>query len=455
MTKNAYYPNETVAAIATPPGEGGVAIVRISGENAIAVAGRIFSKDVHTFDSHKLYFGKVIDEQGASVDEALLVVMRGKRSYCGEDTVEIHCHGGGLISRRVLEVAFKAGAKPAKPGEFTFKAYINGKIDLAQAEAVQELIHAKNTHALDAAETHLQGRLSEKIRGFQHGLTDVAAILEAWVDFPEEGLEFATAQEIIDLLSNVKGEMDALHETFHDGKIAHDGLTLCLVGAPNVGKSSLMNALLDKERAIVTDVPGTTRDLLEDHLRIGGLNIRLIDTAGIREASEIVEMEGIRRTRSAMSEADVILVVLDVSREVSKEEYQLISELPKDRTLVIWNKIDLAETALPELSLAQVKVSAKEKRGLDRLHQELDRLIWKEGPPSKDQVMITSLRHHHALQDAIESCNRVISGLQSEASPELVSIDMRHTLQNLGTIIGTDVTEDVLSAIFSKFCIGK
>jgi len=447
--------DHTIAAVATPPGEGGVAIIRISGKDAVPIADAVFSSNVESIKSHTVRYGH-IHKNGQHIDDVLLLVMRAPRSYTGEDTVEVHCHGGSLITRRVLDAVLEAGAKQALPGEFTFRAFIHNKLDLSQAEAVQELIGAKNERALDAAEQQLQGRLSEKILTFQSRLNSIAAILEAWVDFPDEGLEFASFEEVCDDLESVIGEMRELEATYHDGKILHDGISLCLIGCPNVGKSSLMNALLDKERAIVTDTPGTTRDIVEDHLRINGLNFRLIDTAGIREGAETIEQEGIRRSREALEKADLVLLVLDAGRGISAEDEQLINIVPKGKTIVIWNKIDLPHNGIPQIPLPYiVPLSAKEKKGLDQLHKKIDQVVWEGAPPSKEEVLITNVRHKESLSSAIASCEKVLDGLRADVSPEFVAFDMRDCLENLGKVIGTDVTEDILSAIFSKFCIGK
>jgi len=447
--------DHTIAAVATPPGEGGVAIIRISGKDAVPIANAVFSGDVERIKSHTVRYGH-IHRNGQHIDDVLLLVMRAPRSYTGEDTVEVHCHGGSLITRRVLDAVLEAGAKQALPGEFTFRAFIHNKLDLSQAEAVQELIGAKNERALDAAEQQLQGRLSEKILTFQSRLNSIAAILEAWVDFPDEGLEFASFEEVCGDLESVIGAMRELEATYHDGKILHDGISLCLIGCPNVGKSSLMNALLDKERAIVTDTPGTTRDIVEDHLRINGLNFRLIDTAGIREGAETIEQEGIRRSKEALAQADLVLLVLDAERGISVEDEQLINIVPDGKTIVVWNKIDLPHNGIPQLALPYiVPLSAKEKKGLDQLHRQIDQVVWEGGPPSKEEVLITNVRHKESLSSAIASCEKVLDGLRADVSPEFVAFDMRECLENLGKVIGTDVTEDILSAIFSKFCIGK
>lgn len=451
-----YQPEETVAAVATPPGEGGVAIIRISGKEALPVAAKIFTGPIHTYASHTAHYGQIINAAGEHVDDVLVLVMRGKRSFTGEDTVEIHCHGGSLITRRVLEVVLKAGARAAMPGEFTFKAFINGKMDLAQAEAVQELICAKNERALDAAESQLKGALSQKISHFQQEITLIAAILEAWIDFPEEGLEFASMEDICKDLSKACVEMEALAATFHDGRILHDGITMCLIGSPNVGKSSLMNALLDRDRAIVSHIPGTTRDVLEDHLRLNGLNVKLVDTAGIRLSHDEIEQEGIRRSKEAMNQADLILFILDANKGLDEEERWIIDQLPASKTVAVWNKIDLPHEAFPFVPFAhQAMISAKQKKGLDDLRQKIDAVIWEKGPPSREEVLITSTRHKEALSHAIDASQKVIAGLQAGVSPEFLSMDMRQALSELGKIIGTNISEDILSSIFSTFCIGK
>jgi tRNA modification GTPase len=443
---------DTIAAVATAPGEGAIAVIRISGPLAFPVAEEIFSRPIKDFKTHTAHYGHLLKADGSHLDSVLLLLMKGPNSYTGEDSIEISCHGGSLITRRVLERIFEAGARPAQPGEFSLRAYLNSKIDLAQAEAVQELIAAKSELALENAERQLEGALSKKIASFQKELTEVAAILEAWVDFPEEGLEFAAMEEIVADLESVCLRMERLRSTFHDGKALHEGLFLCLAGTPNVGKSSLMNALLRKERAIVTEIAGTTRDLLEEDFRLGQLHFKLIDTAGIRETTEIVEKEGIRRSQNAMQRADIILLLLDASRPLSSQDRELLRLAPKEKTVVIWNKIDLGK---PQEPIPSVQISAKEQIGLDELQNAIEALIWKEGPPSKEEVLITQLRHHQALTNAIASCRAVITGLKEGISAEFVASDMRAALNELGKIIGTNVTEDILSAIFSKFCLGK
>jgi tRNA modification GTPase len=449
-----YVPGQTVAAIATPPGVGGIAVVRISGNEAISVAQKIFSGPVTSYKSHTVHYGRICDLAGKKIDEVLLLVMRGPRSFTGEDTVEIHCHGGNLIPQAVLQTALDAGAMPAIAGEFSFKAFMNGKVDLAQAEAIQAKIGAKNELALNVAQEQLEGRLSKMVATWQKKLTHLAAIFEAWVDFPEEDLEFSSFNDVTSQLVEVSQQIEALLATYDQGKIVHEGVSVCIVGSPNVGKSSLLNALLGKERAIVSPIAGTTRDLVEDDLRLNGLHIRLIDTAGIRETDECIEEEGIRRSKQAINRSDIVFLVLDVTEPVSAA---LFNELPRDKTICIWNKIDLKHVRpLPKLPFDHVaEVSAKESMGLSALHQSINDIIWKQENLRNDQVLLTSLRHKTALTNALSSCKRVIDGLESEMSSEFIAFDMRQALNELGTVIGTNITEDILTEVFSTFCIGK
>lgn len=451
-----YVPGETIAAIATPPGEGGVAIIRISGDLAINIAEKVFSGPVGRFKTHTAHLGKLHDLQGTFIDDVLLLPMLAPRSYTGENTVEIHCHGGSIITRRVLSAVLEAGARAARPGEFTFRAFLNGKMDLTQAEAVQSLIGAKNEKALDAAENQIQGKLSLKVQDLQQRLTLVAAILEAWIDFPEEGLEFSSMEDICEALHTIQNDIEELLKTFHNGKIVHEGLSVCLVGAPNVGKSSLMNALLEKDRAIVSPVAGTTRDVLEDQMRLNGLHLKISDTAGIRTTEETIELEGIRRSRLAIKEADLILLLLDAQKGITQEDRELLEEMPKNKTVLIWNKIDLHHPPLPATFFPfSLQISAKERIGIEALHTAIDQVIWAEGPPSKEEVVITNVRHKEALFKAKEFIITLIHHLKEGVSPEFLMSDIRQALNQLGQIIGTNISEDILSTIFSTFCIGK
>ncbi|MEM7175035.1 MAG: tRNA uridine-5-carboxymethylaminomethyl(34) synthesis GTPase MnmE [Chlamydiota bacterium] len=454
FTHRSYELGETIAAIATPPGAGGVAIVRISGKQALFVASRIFSGPVQSYRSHTAHFGAILNQAGDVIDRGLALVMRGPHSYTGEDTVEFHCHGGVLITRKVLNAALKAGARAALPGEFTFQAFQNGKIDLTQAEAVQQVIAARSERAWQAAENQLEGKLREKITAFQHQLTEIGALFEAWVDFPEEGLEFQSEAEVERDLTAIAAEMKLLGATFYDGKKLQLGYTLCLLGAPNVGKSSLMNALLNQERAIVTPIAGTTRDLIAEELSFAGLTFQLVDTAGIRETAEVIEREGIKRTVAAVKDADLVLLILDAAKPKTKPP--LLELLSPAKTIIIWNKVDLPHDTLPSFSFPhEVRVSAKQITGLEELKQQIEMIIWQGNAPSKEEVILSSERHFRALTAATKAVNQVRLGLKNQLSPEFLAADLRFALTELGTIIGVNVTEDLLNRIFAKFCVGK
>lgn len=453
---DSYYRYDTIAALATPPGEGGVAIIRISGAEAIVVGGRVFSGPVANYPSHTAHYGRVLDSFGRSVDTALLLVMQGPRSYTGETTVEIQCHGGSLIARKILEIVINAGARLAKPGEFTYRAFMNGRLDLAQAEGVQALIAAKSERALNAAHEQLQGRLSARIQGFQGRLVEIAAILEAWVDFPEEGLAFASFPELKESLGSILEDMRALLATFHQGRMVREGVSICLAGCPNVGKSSLMNALLDHERAIVTPIPGTTRDLIEEPLVWGGMHFRLIDTAGIRASEDVVEQEGVKRSQAAIQAADVVLLVLDATRPLSQEDCMLLQTVSKERTVVVWNKMDAVVERPVQLPFSPiVEISAQQRRGLGELQLAVEQVVLGNSLSLHEEVMLTQGRHKEAVERALDACEEVYRGLSVEMSPEFLCIDIREGLNALATIMGQDVTEDILSAIFSRFCLGK
>ena len=448
-----YIPGRTVAAIATPPGSGGVAIIRISGKEAIATAAKVFSGPVARYASHTVHFGTVHTIQGEKIDDALLIVMKAPRSFTGEDVVEIQCHGGSLVAKKVLQAVIDAGCQPAFPGEFSFKSYSNAKIDLAQAEAIQALIGATNECALVASRSQLEGVLSNKVVTLQKQLTHIAAIFEAWVDFPEEDLEFVPFERVILDLEQIVCDLEALIQSFDQGRVLREGVSIACVGSPNVGKSSLMNALIGKERVIVSPIPGTTRDSVEESIVVNGITIRLIDTAGIRATDEVIEEEGIRRSWKAIEEADIVLYVLDSTREETAVHNEL---LPKEKTIACWNKIDCQAPPMVSLPFEHVvALSARERKGLDELKKTICDIVWKQGASIQHEIVITSLRHKSALVKAMAFCNAVINGLKRGISAEFVSYDCRAALEELGTIIGTNVNEDILTAVFSSFCIGK
>lgn len=448
---------DTIAAIATPPGSSGIAIIRVSGKEAFPLVSLLVGKELLSQPSHTISLKTVTSLEKYRIDQTLLLVMRAPKSFTGEDVVEIHCHGGALIAKRILHELTQVGVRPANPGEFSERAFLNGKIDLAQAEAIQDLIGAKNEEALRIAGEQLEGKLSTKIKEFQTQATSLAAIFEAWVDFPEEDLGFCTFDQALSDLKSLEKNVNALLQSFHSGKIIHSGFTLCILGAPNVGKSSLMNALLGKERAIVTPIAGTTRDIVEDDFQLKNLHCKLIDTAGIRHTTDIIEHEGVRRSKEAMGRADIILAVLDASRPHDMSMLEPLQEIPKEKSIFLWNKIDLASTRpLPQFGHTHVlEVSATTQEGLFSLQEMIEQLVLHGSLPPKDEIILTNVRHKASLEKAHKALKNVIAGIESSIYPEFIALEMREVLYCFGEIIGTNITEDILNAIFSKFCIGK
>lgn len=449
-----YNKNDTISAISTPIGEGAISIVRLSGKQAISIVNKFFSKDIKKFKAKTVNLGKILDKNKNIIDTVVLILYLSPNSYTGEDVIEIHCHGGRLITQKVYETTLLAGARPSNPGEFTLRAFLNNKLDLTQAEAIQDLISAKNTFALKAATNHLDGMLSKKIKKLQKDLTEITAVIEAWLDFPEEDLGLATKKEILDKLEQTFKDMQKLANTFEEGKIIKEGLKICIIGTPNVGKSSLMNTMLKKDRAIVTKIPGTTRDILQEDIKLNHMHFQLTDTAGIRKSSCLIEKEGIKRSKITSYEADIVLLVLDASRKLNEDDKILLNETNKQKTIIIWNKIDLVKPKekieFPNLC----QISAKENIGLEKLYKLIENLTFKS-KISNEEVILTQKRHKIALDDAISNLKKAINNLKNDISYEFVSIDLKSTLKALSKIIGFDITEDILSSIFSNFCIGK
>lgn len=445
---------KTIASIATAPGNGAIAIIRISGEKALFIAGKIFSKRVDALKTHTVHYGKILSKEKTIIDEVLLIYMKAPHSFTGEDVIEIHCHGGLFLTKKLLNRVFEAGASPAMPGEFSLRAFQNNKIDLTRAEAIQKIISAKNNQALISAEKHLEGALFQMIERFQKEITQMAAIMEAAVDFPEEDLEFTTHEKISFRLETLIKKMEQLENTFEYGKKIHQGLTLTLCGSVNVGKSSLLNALLRKEKSIVTNIAGTTRDLLEEDLFLSNFHLKAIDTAGIRITEDIIEKEGIKRSKKAIETADIILCVLDSEKGLTEEDKELLNSLPDEKTIVIWNKTDLNKIDISFDPKPTISISAKKMIGIEKLTELIENHIASNGI-EKEEVILSEKRHKIALSEAINSCKTALLGLNDHLSPEFIASDMKQSLLDLAQIIGTDVTEDVLDSVFSQFCLGK
>jgi tRNA modification GTPase len=456
--------DDTITAISTPLGEGGIGIVRISGKEAVKIAEMIFTgeKSVTEIPSHRVTYGEIIDPHtGEVIDEVLLTVFRAPKSYTAEDLVEINCHGGQLVLTEVLKQALKFGARLAEPGEFTLRAFMNGRIDLAQAEAVAELIRAKTDRGLRLGLKHLKGDLSEKINSYRDRLIDLLARLEVEIDFSEEDIEPLDRNRVIEEMELIQKELEKLLATYEEGKILREGLNVVIVGKPNVGKSSLLNALLREDRAIVTPIPGTTRDVISEFANFKGIPVRLVDTAGYHISKDVIELEGIRRTKIEMSESDLLLLVMDTSSEIDEEELDLEKQVRDKKYLMVFNKIDIASPDLirknkEKLRVATIaKVSALKGDGLEGLK---DKIVSSAPVMQKDRtqgVLISSLRHKDALTRAKKSLSLAMNSLKKNMSPEFVALDVKASLDAIGEVVGKTVTDDILNKIFSEFCIGK
>ena len=451
---------DTICAVSTPPGEGGIGIIRISGKDAVLIASGIFRPRTKGGTvlgaSHTLRYGHVVDPStGALVDEALVSVMRAPATYTREDVVEINCHGGMVPLWRTMSLLVAAGARQAEPGEFTKRAFLNGRIDLAQAEAVMDIIRAKTDLALRAANEQLLGGLSAEISALRDRLISIIAAMEAGIDFPED-VESEAGKTLGEEVSRVLDGIDGLLSGASFGRILREGFATAIVGRPNVGKSSLLNALLRQDRAIVTEVPGTTRDVLEEYVNVAGVPLRILDTAGIRHSHDVVEQEGIRRSLAAIGSADIVLVVLDGSQPLVPEDRLVLDTVSGKNALAVINKSDLPRkleaNGQPE---TQVVVSCRTGAGLEDLRQSIVSMVKKGTVASREHAWAVSQRHKTALEQTKDSLQRALETITSGLSPEFIAVDLRGALDSLGLVIGATYTEDILERIFNDFCIGK
>jgi tRNA modification GTPase len=455
---------DTIAAISTPLGEGGLGIVRISGKEALSIADKIFKGKVHPgkAQSHTANHGVIIDpETKEIIDEVLLTVMLSPKSYTTEDMVEISCHGGSFVLYKVLQQALRCGARMANPGEFTLRAFLNGRIDLTQAEAVAEVIKSKTDLSLKVAMDHLKGGLSEKLNNYREKLIELLAQIEVQIDFPEEDIQPQDKESISKEIEKIQNEINILIETYDEGKILKDGLRVVIVGRPNVGKSSLLNAFLKEERAIVTPIPGTTRDVISETANFKGVPVRLIDTAGFRVSKDRIEAEGIKRTKLEINKADMILWVIDSSQKLDKEEFELEKEIKNFKHVVVLNKMDLADEAFITGLEKRLKdktcqrVCALKNQGIEELKESVASNALILDKDMNGDVILSSLRHKEALLKAQEGLKRAKISLDQGMSYEFVALDLRVALDSIGEIIGKTVTDDILNRIFSEFCVGK
>ena len=453
--------SDTIAAIATPVGEGGLAVIRISGPAALAVADRCFvgigkaAVRPSVAPTHTLHLGHIMHD-GQPVDEVLLAVMRAPRTFTREDVVEISCHGGLLPAKLVLETVLGSGARLAEPGEFTRRAFLNGRIDLAQAEAVADLIHSRTELAMRAASEQLAGKLSQRINHLRDEMLRTLAHVEAHIDFPDEDIAPDTQAQLIERLEHGVQFMNELLRTANEGQILRRGIRAAIIGRPNAGKSSLLNQLLGHERAIVSAIPGTTRDTIEETANIRGLPVVFIDTAGLREARDEIEVEGIRRSRQSLERAEFLLHVLDASEPLTGADQQYLHEFADKKRILVRNKIDLpARLQLPANGSSVVGVSCLTGQGVETLKDAIKELVWSGDIKAEMLEVMINSRHQEALSRARTAAFRTLEALRSTEPLELVAMELRISVNAIGEIVGQTTTENLLDMIFSQFCIGK
>ena len=456
--------DDTIAAIATAPGEGGIGIIRISGEKSLQVAQSIFKsksgKMIKDYNARTLIYGTVVDNEKV-IDEVLVAYMKGPNSYTAEDVIEINCHGGFISVKKILELILSKGVRLAEAGEFTKRAFLNGRIDLSQAEAIIDVIKSKTDMAHEVAQSQLEGSLAKKIKDLRMNVTEVLAHLEVSIDFAEEDVEEITYQTLEEKALELRNEIKKLYDTAESGKILRDGLKTVIVGKPNVGKSSLLNSILGENRAIVTDIAGTTRDVIEEFVNIKGIPLKIVDTAGIRETEDVVEKIGVEKSRESFSTADLVIMVLDASRKLSEEDMEILESLKNKKTIVLLNKMDLE----PQIELEKIeefvnsediiKVSALKHQGIEELQDKIEAMVYHGSVKNSSNLMITNSRHKDALFKAYESINDAISAIEQRMPYDFIEVDFKNIWDYLGYINGDTVREDLLDTIFSNFCIGK
>ena len=459
------YENETIAAIATALSDSGIGIVRISGENAIYIIDNIFRsaagrRILTKVQSHTIHYGYIVDSDENVIDEVMVAVMKAPRSYTTEDTVEINCHGGVLVMQKVLEAVLHAGARLAQPGEFTKRAFLNGRIDLSRAEAVIDVIHSQNEYALSSSVSQLKGQLSNKIHTLREDILYQIAFIESALDDPEHISLDGYPQELLEVVDNEQKEVKRLLKTSSDGKMIQEGIQTVILGKPNAGKSSLLNLLIGENRAIVTDIAGTTRDILEEYITLHGISLKIIDTAGIRETKDIVEKIGVDRAREMAQKADLILYVVDSSVPLDENDEEIMEMLTGKKAIILYNKTDLQPEIQPEILKEKtghpvIPISAKEEKGITELEEQIKDMFFGGEISFNDEVYITNARHKAALEEADRSLDLVRNSIERGMPEDFFSIDLMNAYENLGKILGESVGEDLVNEIFSKFCMGK
>ncbi|MGL4696220.1 tRNA uridine-5-carboxymethylaminomethyl(34) synthesis GTPase MnmE [Enterococcus larvae] len=457
---------DTIAAISTPPGEGAISIVRLSGEDAVAIADKVYragTKSLKEVPSHTIHYGHIIDPRNEELlDEVMISVMKAPKTFTREDVVEINCHGGIVVVNQLLQLLLREGARLAEPGEFTKRAFLNGRMDLSQAEAVMDLIRAKTDKAMQVALHQLDGNLSGLIRSLRQEILETLAQVEVNIDYPEyDDVEELTTKLLLEKAEFVKAQIESLLTTAKQGKILREGLSTAIIGRPNVGKSSLLNHLLQEEKAIVTDIAGTTRDVIEEYVNVRGVPLKLIDTAGIRETEDIVERIGVERSRKALAESDLILLVLNQNEALTEEDRQLLEATKGLKRIILLNKMDLpSELEKDELrQLAEneeiLPVSVLSSTGMEQLELKIADLFFGGETGGKDATYVSNTRHIALLDQAVIALDEVIFGIQSGMPVDLVQIDMTRCWDYLGEIVGDSVQDELITQLFSQFCLGK
>lgn len=456
--------DDTIAAIATAPGEGGIGIIRISGEKSLQVANDIFKsvsgKKIEEYNTRTLIYGHILDGE-KTIDEVLVAYMKGPNSYTTEDVIEINCHGGFISVKKILELVLSKDVRLADQGEFTKRAFLNGRIDLAQAEAIIDVINAKTEMAHTVAQSQLEGSLSKKIKDLRFGITEMLAHITVSIDFPDEDVEHITYNTLKEKSLELQKEINKLYDTAESGKILRDGLKTVIVGKPNVGKSSLLNAVLGENRAIVTDIPGTTRDVIEEFVNIKGIPLKIVDTAGIRETEDVVEKIGVEKSKEFFNSADLSIVVLDSSRELEIEDIEILEAVQPNKTIVLLNKTDLDQVIdiekikqfVDEKSI--ITISALQHEGIEKIHDKIEDMVFEGTVRNSSDLVVTNSRHKDALYKAKQSISDALTAIDSYMPLDFIEVDFKNIWDYLGYINGDTVTEDLLDTIFSNFCIGK
>jgi len=454
--------NDTIAAISTPPGEAGLGIVRISGKAALNIAARIFKsksgKKVSDFKTYTVHYGHVVDKDEV-IDEAILTVMRSPKSFTKEDIVEISCHGGIIVLRKVLDLVLAGGARIAEPGEFTKRAFLNGRIDLVQAEAVIDVIRAKTDSALKIGAEQLKGALSGQVNSLRDGLLGALTVLEANIDFPDEEIDKVNLKKIKGQLKRIEGKLKDILDNSAHGRVLREGIHIVICGRPNVGKSSLLNALLRQERSIVTPVAGTTRDTIEEIIDIKGIPVRIVDTAGIIEPRDLIEKKAIQRSKKHIEKADLVMILFDASRKLSSQDNALMAKLAKKPVIAVINKIDLKQKIEHKRLEARFKniiqISAKRNKGIDILESSIADFVYRGRSLSREHAIVSNMRHIALLKEAGKFIENAIKALDRGLEPEFIAQDIKDSLNSLDDILGKRFSDKLLDNIFNEFCIGK